>query len=102
SNYLKPKLHPKNQIKHPPPTKIKQIHNNPHLTPQQKPPPKHQLNPLKQQPFKHIHNPTHLNPIHQPKSNPQHTINQFHPNQFTIHQPKHKPKQPIQHPPNNK
>ncbi|VXC69104.1 DUF1542 domain-containing protein [Staphylococcus pasteuri] len=82
--------------------KLKDIDNNPDLTPEQKAAAKDEVNRLKEQALKDIDNAKDLNGIDEAKSKAQDTINQFDPNQFTIDQAKDKAKQAIEDAANNK
>ncbi len=82
--------------------KLKDIDNNPDLTPEQKAAAKDEVNRLKEQALKDIDNAKDLNGIDEAKSKAQDTINQFDPNQFTIDQAKDKAKQAIEEAANNK
>ncbi len=102
SNYVTAKVDAKNEIKDAAAAKIKEIDNNPDLTPEQKADAKDEVNLLKEQALKNIDNAKDLTGIEEAKSNAQDTINQFDPNQFTIDQAKNKAKQAIEEAANNK
>ena len=96
SNYVTAKVDAKNEIKDAAAAKIKEIDNNPDLTPEQKAAAKDEVNRLKEQALKDIDNAKDLNGIDEAKSQARDTISKFDPNQFTIDQAKDKAKQAIE------